>query len=209
MRRLCILITAAMAAVAAGASPARAHLEDMPNELRMTIHVQRHGAVVEALIRTPLVLLSNVGLPLYGEHSVDAVAFYEDDPHVAGEASYAERASRAVLHAIRITANSAPLSFEVQRVVLAPEGRNVLATADSEPSSSVKGDPQGAIHHHRGYLDILAHAQDPRQATSLALTPMLGPALAERVVLEVKEAIGDKGIQTHVLHPASGTLRLD
>jgi len=210
--RTLVLIAVVLASTGAS-GVARAHMENMPETLRMTVHVQRHGATLEVLIRTPLILLTNVGLPLRGDHDVDAVAFYEDDPHVPGDATYAERASQAVLRAIRIDAGSTRLPLEAERVRLAPEDDAAFTTIDggAEPASSSAsaawtGPP---VHHHRGYLDILAHASLPARTGELALTPVVGPALAERLVLEVRERIGASEVRTHVLDDARGTLRLN
>ena len=206
--RTLVLIAVVLASTGAS-GVARAHMEDMPETLRMTVHVQRHGATLEVLIRTPLILLTNVGLPLRGDHDVDAVAFYEDDPHVPGDATYAERASQAVLRAIRIDAGSTPLPLEAQRVALAPEddAAFTIVGEGAEPASAAW--TATPVHHHRGYLDILAHAPLPAQTGELALTPVVGPALAERLVLEVRERIGASEVRTHVLDDARGTLRLN
>lgn len=206
MRTLALI--AVVAALTGASGGARAHMEDMPETLRMTVHVQRHGSTLEVLIRTPLILLTNVGLPLRGAHDVDAVAFHEDDPIVPGDATYAERASRAVLRAIRIAAGSTPLRLEAQRVALAPEEDATFTTTIDDGAASAAS-TRTAVHHHRGYLDVLAHAPLPARSGELALTPIVGPALAERLVLEVHERIGASAMQTHVIDGARGTLRLN
>jgi len=211
MRRLALIALASVLAL--GATAARAHLEDMPEALRMTVHVHRDGAELGVLVRTPLLLLTNVGLPLRGEDSVDVDAFYADDPIVPGDATYAERASRAVLRALRLTAGGAVVELEADAVA--------LVTADDEaPATFAAGrrrvrarssatDTGADIRHHHGYLDVLASATLPADGGGLTLTPVVGPALAPRLVVEVRQSLGGGAIETHVLEEARGTLRLE
>jgi hypothetical protein len=170
---------------------AHGHQEERPQSLEMTIYsrVQAGGDRLELLVRTPLFLLTNVGLPLKGEHQVDPRALDREDPHAPGDATYAERASAAILKAIGITSGREPVRFSRTDLILSARGNAAFAEyadAKQHVRRGLAGSDDGVDLHH-GYLDLRAIADLPESRGPLRFKARVGPALAKTLTVRVRQ----------------------
>ena len=167
------------------------HQEERPENLQMTVfaRLQGGGERMEILVRTPLYLLINVGLPLQAEHQVDSEAFSREDPHVAGDATYAQRASAAVLKAIEVSYGGAPIRFSANSLTLSSSGNAAFSryeTAITHVRRGLEGS-DNSVGMHRGYLDLRAIADLPARQGDLRLTANIGPDLAQSLAITVRQ----------------------
>lgn len=179
------------------------HQEERPQSLEMTIYsrVQAGGDQLELLVRTPLYLLTSVGLPLRGEHQVDARALDREDPHAPGDATYAERASAAILKAIGITSGREPVRFSRTDLILSPRGNAAFAeyaAAKQHVRRGLAGSDNG-VELHNGYLDLRAVAELPESAGPLRFKAHVGPALAKTLTVRVRQIAPTGRVTTKLL----------
>ena len=168
------------------AAPAGAHPEHMPEHFDIDLLVQRDGGRLELLVRTPLFLFQNVGLPLRGHATVDATALHTNDPHADGDATYAERAANAVAEAIALYAGGERVTLTAHDVQLAQHSNRAFdsyATARAH----VTGEPPAAdvqVDRNRGYLDV-RFTGSAEAGAPLAFAPRIAPAIRDSTTFRV------------------------
>lgn len=170
MHRRGFCMGALAAACAAGFG--RAHPDHRDGALVIDVLIVREGDRVDVAMRTPLELLSGVGLPLIGDHDVDPVAFRRPDPIVGDGRTYEARAVAATLRAFRLEQGGVETPLEAKAVRLAPED---VAGPLERGWSGIGAVPEPArpVDARHGYLDI--HFAGPARDGAVSFAPTLGP----------------------------------
>ena len=151
-RCFCVGVLAALLA----ATGVHAHPDHREGALIIDVVVSRNADRVDVLMRTPLDLLSGVGLPLTGEWYVDVLAFREPVPIAGDGRTYEERAVSAVRSAFRLEQDGATVPLKAHSVRLSPADGGAPEAFDTG-RTTVAGGPAGAkalIDARHGFLDV-------------------------------------------------------
>lgn len=182
---------------------ALAHPEHENDSLKMDVYVHQSGTQVEALVRTPLSMFRNVGLPLRGPGYVDTAAFYEIDPHATGDATYAERAANAVNKAFSISVDDRDLTLETRQVrVTPPDDSSFEAFETALETISVEADPRRDIDQNNGYIDTLLEGALPEPDVELSIKPLLA-IYGEALTFSVHYLRNGESVRAFDLHGGS------
>lgn len=154
-RSFCAGVLAALLA-AAGVRAHPDHREVREGGLVIDIVVSRNADRVDVLMRTPLDLLSGVGLPLTGDWYVDVVAFRGPDPIAGDGRTYEERAVSAVRSAFRLEQDGAAVPLMARSVRLVPADGGAPEALDTGRTTIAAGSagPKPLIDARNGFLDV-------------------------------------------------------
>lgn len=180
-RSFCLGALAALLA----ATGAHAHPDHREGDLFIDVLVSHEADRVDVLMRTPLDLLSGVGLPLTGESYVDVVAFREPDPIVGDGRTYEERAVSAVRSAFRLEQNGAAIPLTARSARLAPGDGSASESFDAGrlTTGSEPADPKPLIDAHHGFLDV--HFTGDVEGGPMVFVPALGAGAGSIVTFRV------------------------
>ena len=180
-RSFCVGALAALSTV----TGVHAHPDHREGDLFIDVLVSHAADRVDVLVRTPLDLLSGVGLPLTGESYVDVVAFREPDPIVGDGRTYEERAVGAVQSAFRLEQNGAAIPLTARSARLAPGDGSASESFDAGrlTTGSEPADPKPLIDAHHGFLDI--HFTGDVAGGPLLFVPALGAGAGSTVTFRV------------------------
>lgn len=171
-------------------TPALAHPEHVRDRYEIKVFFRQKASEVEVLVRTPLYMFQNFGLPIRGAGYIDLDAFDRVDPHAEGDATYAERAANAVNKAFTIYANGNPVSLTTQAIrVAAPDDSSFenYKTARQKVQSGDK--PPDPVKYDDGYIDTLFETELLKDNVDLYFQPGL-PGYGEKLTMQV-HYIGD------------------
>lgn len=173
-------------------TPALAHPEHVRDRFEIKVFFHQKATEVEVLVRTPLYMFRNFGLPIRGRGYIDLDAFDRVDPYAEGDATYAERAANAVNKAFTIYANGNPISLATQAIrVAAPDDSSFenYKTARHNVQSGEK--TREPVKYDDGYIDTLFEKEILNENVDLHFQPNL-PSYGEKLTIEV-HYIGDNG----------------
>ena len=162
-----------------------AHPDHREGDLFIDVLVSRGTDRVDVLMRTPLDLLSGVGLPLIGASYVDVIAFREPDTIVGDGRTYEERAVSAVRSAFRLEQDGVAVPLLVHSARLAPGDGSASdafdatrMTAEGEPA-----DPKPLIDARHGFLVV--HFTGAVGGGPMVFVPALGAGAGSIVTFRV------------------------
>lgn len=188
---------------------ALAHPEHEHDGLTMNFYVHQNGAQVEALVRTPLTMFQNVGLPLHGPNYVDTTAFYEIDPHAEGDATYAERAANAVNKAFTISFDDRELVLETREVRVAPPHDTSFDSFETAAEKiTLEAEPHQNIDQNHGYIDTLLAGELPEPDAELSITPLLA-IYGHHLTISVHYLHNGESVRAFHIHGDSRNTPLD
>ncbi|PWG65838.1 hypothetical protein [Sediminicurvatus halobius] len=202
-RRIGVIV---LVAILGRVSAVDAHPEHLPEHFVIDVHVRLAGEQVEVLVRTPLFLFANVGLPLRGEGHVDIRAFHSVDPHVEGDLTYAQRAANAVESAIRLSSAGELIELTTHDVRLSREENTAFGSYEQARTQVGAGRQTREVHHSRGFVDVRFVGWREHE-DALAFTPTISPALAGRTTFRVTVNGGGR-VRTHEIAGDGAAVRL-
>ena len=174
-----------------GLPRAHGHPEHREGGFVITVHAKDRDGRLVVLVRTPLDLMTGVGLPLRGERTVDVSAFDLPDPLDRGGRTHSDRAASAVQKAFRLEAGGTNLPLTVRAVRLSGPHARPFESFDSALAHIANGPPEGSseIDARYGFLDIRFQAlQDGIPADGdapLRFIPTLGSAVGSTVTFRI------------------------
>lgn len=178
---------------------ARAHPEHLPETINVNVYVNQRRGQVELLVRTPLFLFTDIGLPLRGPGYVDIRAFQRVDPYAGDGATYAERAANAVAKVMTLYAGGRAIDLGTRSVQLAEHTNAAFADFGSAKDHVLSGlpNPGKNIDHRHGFVDVYFVTDLPKDTVQLDFEPSVGLALGERMSFHVD--YGRRGVMVGAL----------
>ncbi len=165
------------------ATGVNAHPDHRDGDLFIDVLVSQEADRVDVIMRTPLDLLSGVGLPLTGASYVDAIAFREPDPVVGDGRTYEERAVSAVRSAFRLEQDGAAIPLIVRSARLAPGDGTADFDARRLTAEGEALDTKPLIDAHHGFLDI--HFTGDVEGGPMVFVPALGAGAGSTVTFRI------------------------
>ena len=174
---------------------------DIPNELRVHMHVQQAGDRLHVLARLPLALLLNLDLPKQGPGYLDLARI---EPGLARAVAAADKDIRW---------------FEDGDRLVLQEGRGRISPPSDRSFDSFEsarrllaGPPLPAstyVFWNQGYFDVQLTYPLRSARPGLKLDFAVAPGLRDRLKIDLRYSNGEGSTRAYELHAGSGPVALD
>ena len=187
--------------VLAFARTAAANGTDLPQEIVLQGFVKLENGRAQALLRVPLILLSNLGLPKRGPGYLDLAII---EPRL-------RQAAALISRQVELSSGGATLAPVTRETQLAlPFDRSFASY--SAALAHLQGPPLPAntdLFATQGYFDVHFEYALPADATNLWIRLNVSPELAQRIKLRLEYLVADAPARTYQISGDLGWIPLD
>jgi HupE / UreJ protein len=199
LRNFPALVVAAAVSCALVSTPAASH--DVPDEIIMRAFVKPEGQRLDFLVRIPLSMLLNVGLPKWGPGYI-ALGQVDDS---------LDRAAATTARELALYENGAPLGPTSAKARVSQPSEDAFGSYQ-EAAAHIAGPPlpeTAKVFWNQGYFDLHLEYPITSADSSFALDMLAGAALANRTKLFVDFLPPDGAVRAYEVHGGYGWLDLD
>jgi HupE / UreJ protein len=201
-RPLCKVATLILLVAMGGvvvATPAISH--DVPDQISMSAFIKPGGERLHFLVRVPLTMLLNIGLPKRGPGYLDLALVDEG----------LDRAAAATARELVLYENGSPLAFDVAAARISQPSEDAFGSY-WEAVAHIAGPPlpdTANVFWNQGYFDLHLEYPITSQDSRFALDMLAGAALSNRTKLLVQFLSPAGAPQVYEVHGGHGWLELD
>ena len=199
LRNVTAVLLAAAVSCSLVPTPAASH--DIPDEIVLRAFVKPEGTRLDFLVRVPLSMLLNIGLPKRGPGYLDLARL--DDG--------LSRAAAASARELVLYENGAQLAPASAKARISQPSEDVFGSYE-EAVAHIAGPPlpeTANVFWNQGYFDLHLEYPITAEDSSFALDMLAGAALSERTKLFVQFLLPDGATRAYEVHGGYGWLELD
>lgn len=201
VRQLRQLIAALMVTIGAALVPAPVASHDIPGQIILRGFVKPDGERLHFLVRVPLSMLMNIGMPKHGPGYLNLGQI--DDALI--------RASDATARGIVLYENAVPLVPQARRARISMPSEDAFGSFE-QAAGHIAGPPlpeTANVFWNQGYFDLWLEYPITSETSRFALDLQAGAGLSERTKLFVQFLQPTGAAHVYEVHGGHGWLDLD